>query len=306
MQPLHIASLNLLNFVEPPLACYEWEQIYSAAQWQQKTGWLRALLTAQQPDVLALQEVFSVAALQQLLAPLGYQLWTVQQPVLVDEHLFTAPVVALASRYPLLQLQAIEAEPAAKAALGLADFSFSRTPLLAQLDTPQLGPLWLAVVHLKSKRPAEHPDPVLALWSSELQRGHEAALLHQALAQRCGDQPLVVAGDFNDELNSPLLQPLLVAAGDGHGFALQDAAVLAPAGPRPPTHYHGASGRRLDHLLLSSVFAAAEPAPLASVSAYQVVDRHLVRPDFAVDGYSSDHALVQISLQPQSGRRAGR
>ena len=305
MTDLRVATLNLLNFAAPPLACYEWDNIYTEAQWQQKTNWLKNLLQQQQPDVLALQEVFSVDALQQLLSPLGYHWFaTVETPVLVDDHVFTKPVVAIASRYPILSTETVPTSPAALQQLGLASFQFSRSPLLVQIQTPQFGPLFVATVHLKSRRPAELTDAALALWVSELQRGHEAALLAQALATRCQAQPLVLAGDFNDVLSSALLQPLLaVDRRQRPLFMLQDSADLAVAGTRPATHYHGAAGQVLDYLLVSAAFDPRHHHACGEVSAYQVVDQHLVRPEFARDGYSSDHALVQIqlrALRPQS------
>lgn len=57
---LRFSSLNLQNFAAPPLASYEFDNIYSQAQWQQKTSWLRRTIAAAAPDVLLLQEVFSV------------------------------------------------------------------------------------------------------------------------------------------------------------------------------------------------------------------------------------------------------
>ena len=48
MTDLRVATLNLLNFAAPPLACYEWDNIYTEAQWQQKTNWLKNLLQQQQ------------------------------------------------------------------------------------------------------------------------------------------------------------------------------------------------------------------------------------------------------------------
>ena len=138
----------------------------------------------------------------------------------------------------------------------------------------------------------------MALWASELQRGYEAALLHQALAARCQAQPLTLAGDFNDVLTSALLQPLLAVGRHQQPlFMLQDAADLAPSAVRRPTHYYGAAGQVLDYLLVSSAFDPRHHHACGQVSAYQVVDSHLVRPEFERDGYSSDHAFVQISLQ---------
>lgn len=300
MAELRVATLNLLNFAAPPLACYEWDNIYSAAQWQQKTNWLKTMLQQQQPDVLVLQEVFSVTDLQQLLATLGYAWFAVvEQPELLDQHVFTRPVVAIASRFPMLHTREIVADPAGLAQLGLASFQFSRKPVLVQLETPQFGKVRVAAVHLKSRRPADLPDAALALWASELQRGYEAALLRQALAKECQTEPLIVAGDFNDELSSALLQPLLAADRSQQPlFLLQDAAELAVEAHRAPTHYYGAGGQVLDYLLVSAAFDPRHHHACGQVSSYRVVDRHLVSPVFARDGYSSDHAYVQISLKP--------
>ena len=35
-----LASFNLFNYIEPPLAYYDFENIYSAEQWQKKQTWL--------------------------------------------------------------------------------------------------------------------------------------------------------------------------------------------------------------------------------------------------------------------------
>lgn len=300
MAELRVATLNLLNFAAPPLACYEWDNIYSQAQWQQKTNWLKILLQQQQPDIVALQEVFSVTELRELLATLGYAWFAVvEQPELLDLHVFTRPVVAIASRYPILQIAEITADAAGLTQLGLSSFQFSRKPVLVQLDTPQFGPVWVASVHLKSRRPAELPDAALALWASELQRGHEAALLRQALAKVCQADPLLVAGDFNDVLSSALLQPLLAADRSQHPlFLIQDAAELAVEAHRAPTHYYGAGGQVLDYVLVSAAFDPRHHHACGEVSNYRVVDRHLVSPVFARDGYSSDHAYVEVSLKP--------
>lgn len=309
MAELRVATLNLLNFAAPPLACYEWDNIYSQAQWQQKTNWLKTLLQQQLPDILALQEVFSVTELRELLATLGYTWFAViEHPELLDQHVFTRPVVAVASRHPLLKVEEITADAAGLSQLGLNGFQFSRKPVLVQLDTPQFGPVWVASVHLKSRRPAELPDAALALWASELQRGHEAALLRQTLAKHCRSaqgqaEPLIVAGDFNDVLSSALLQPLLAADRSQQPlFLLQDAAELALEAYRAPTHYYGAGGQVLDYLLVSAAFDPRHHHACGEVSSYRVVDRHLVSPVFARDGYSSDHAYVQVSLKPLKPR----
>ena len=311
---LRFSSLNLLNFTAPPQASYEFDNIYSKEQWQQKTDWLRQLLQQVAPDVLALQEVFSIAELQQLTKELGYAHFAVaEKPLLVDDHVYQKPVVALASKYPILHSNAVKVPEAAAAALGLTDFSFSRAPLRVLLQLPVIGPCHCYVVHLKSRRPltlSQGQDlpaaEALSRWAACVQRGHEAGLLLEAITEQWLEDkyPVLLMGDFNDELSSPLLQILVqnreLPAEPGHSepqpaeqtmLQLQDSWWLQPepATKRPATHYYGAKGSVLDYILL-----CAELAP--RVQRQWLVDQHLVQPVFAVDGYSSDHALVTVQL----------
>lgn len=303
---LRISSLNLLNFTAPPHASYEFDNIYSAAQWQQKTDWLRGVLHQVMPDVLAVQEVFSIAELQQLLQDIGYPYFAVaENSWLVDDHVYQKPVVALASKCPILQSQAVAVPHAAAAALGLTDFHFSRAPLRVLLDLPVIGPCNCYVVHLKSRRPLSLAQgqqlpaaEALSRWAACVQRGNEAGLLLEAITEQwLEDQyPVMLLGDFNDELQSPLLQILVQSLpapqpNDEACLQLHDSWLLQPhpAPQRPATHYYGAKGSVLDYILVST-----ELAP--RVQQQWLVDQHLVQPVFAVDGYSSDHALVTVQL----------
>ncbi|RVU35748.1 endonuclease/exonuclease/phosphatase family protein [Rheinheimera riviphila] len=320
---LRLSSLNLLNFTAPPQASYEFDNIYSSAQWQQKTDWLRRVLTDVAPDVLALQEVFSFEALQQLTSELGFGYFAVAgQPTLIDDHVYQKPVVALASKYPIVQSNAVQVPQAAANALGLSHFNFSRAPLRALVQLPEIGLCNCYVVHLKSRRPLALPQgqnlpaaEALSRWAACVQRGNEAGLLLEAITEQWAEDklPVMLLGDFNDELSSPLLQILVqslaqsfqptaelsVDLGDAQPqppdnvLQLQDSWIMQPEQPepRPATHYYGAKGSVLDYILLSADFA-----PL--VQRQWVVDQHLRQPVFAVDGYSSDHALVTVQLRP--------
>ncbi len=304
---LRFSSLNLLNFTAPPHASYEFDNIYSAAQWQQKTDWLRRVLLDVAPDVLALQEVFSSEELQQLMLELGYGHFAVAEiPTLIDDHVYQKPVVGLASKFPIIQSNAVQVPQAAAAALGIAQFSFSRAPLRVLLQLPDIGLCNCYVVHLKSRRPLPLAKgqtlpaaEALSRWAACVQRGNEAGLLLEAITEQWIEDklPVMLLGDFNDELSSPLLQilvqPVLQPQQiDEAELQLRDSWLLQPVIPaeRPATHYYGAKGSVLDYILLSAEFA-----PL--VQRQWVVDQHLRHPVFAVDGYSSDHALVTVQLR---------
>ncbi|WP_245603041.1 endonuclease/exonuclease/phosphatase family protein [Shewanella fidelis] len=235
---LKLASFNLFNYIEPPLAFYDFENIYSTEQWQKKQAWLADFLGQHQPDVIGFQEVFSAAALEQQMRLAGYDHFAVvDEPTVIDDYICRDPVVALSSKYPIIEVCAIEAKPEYVHALGLdTGFSFSRKPLRASVNLPQIGVCDIYVVHFKSKRPHLDglPQPQftqapastsaaplvnfgellgrnsLGQWASSVQRGSEAALLFQAMLQRRIETgyPMVLMGDFNEELTSSVLSGL--------------------------------------------------------------------------------------------------
>ncbi|MDO6544675.1 endonuclease/exonuclease/phosphatase family protein [Photobacterium sanguinicancri] len=232
---LKIATFNLFNYIEPPLAYYDFENIYSQESWQKKQDWICDYVEQYQPDVIGFQEVFSADALQDLLAKQGYvHFCVVDEPTIIDDYICRDPVVALASRYPIKAVSAISAPFDVAESIGLdPEFSFSRKPLRATIDLPHVGDTDCYVVHLKSKRPmleasteqhtagASTPSAkaqvlatlkaeVIGSWGSSIQRGSEAALLYYAIIERREDtgNPVVLMGDFNDDIQQTPLQCL--------------------------------------------------------------------------------------------------
>ncbi|KGT34303.1 endonuclease, partial [Vibrio parahaemolyticus] len=61
-QPSRITfvTANLFNFVAPPNAYYDFENIYSQEQWRDKLAWTQNQLEKLEPDIIGLQEVFSI------------------------------------------------------------------------------------------------------------------------------------------------------------------------------------------------------------------------------------------------------
>lgn len=161
-------------------------------------------------------------------------------------------------------------------------------------------------------------------WGSTIQRGTEAALLYQDIRQQMAasskPRPVIVMGDFNDSLDSDALSPMVnsqkVRRVNGqmadrlcytsqkalNHTTLYDVRELCPEikdHKTQPTHYHGAEGNVIDHLLLSNDFDVRDVQSLASVVDYQVFDQHLIDPVFVNDSQCSDHALVCASIQPR-------
>lgn len=228
---LKIATFNLFNYLEPPNAFYDFERIYSAEQWQKKQHWVAAYLREYQPDIIGFQEVFSTESLKKLVTSQGYTYFeVVDQPQVIDDFIYKKPVVAIASRYPIVDIKAIKPNTTLAKTLGLTDkFSFSRKVLRATVDVPHMGNCDCYVVHFKSKRSMIELDEknknrsaeqtiieslkaqVAGGWGSTIQRGSEATLLMIDMIERREDtgNPMVLMGDFNNTLADGVLSHLL-------------------------------------------------------------------------------------------------
>ncbi|MDX2369767.1 MAG: endonuclease/exonuclease/phosphatase family protein [Colwellia sp.] len=228
---LTIATFNLFNYLEPPNAFYDFERIYSAEQWQKKQHWVAEYLHEYQPDIIGFQEVFSTESLKELVIAQGYTYFeVVDQPQVIDDFIYKKPVVAIASRYPIVEIKAVKPNTALAQTLGLTDnFSFSRKVLRATVDVPHIGNCDCYVVHFKSKRSMIELDEknknrsaeqtiieslkaqVAGGWGSTIQRGSEATLLMIDMIERreATQNPMVLMGDFNNTLADGVLSHLL-------------------------------------------------------------------------------------------------
>lgn len=335
---LKIATFNLFNYLEPPNAFYEFERIYSVAEFAKKQQWICDYLRQYQPDVIGFQEVFSAGSLKKLVAGLGYDYFqVVDQPQVTDGYIYHSPVVAIASRYPIKQSQAVQCDQQLALAMGLEqDFSFSRQVLRASITLPHVGDCDCYVVHFKSKRPMIEHNENKALshqknlvqtlkaeisggWASSIQRGSEAALLLVSMISRreTTGLPMILMGDFNNALSDGVLQHLIktsMRANRGvdadacvEKYGLRDAWQLyqqtcigaAHHSPKA-THYYGAVGSVLDYILLSCEFDASCQTSCFELSDYHTYDRHLINPIFERDAQSTDHGIVSITLTPRS------
>jgi len=228
---LKIATFNLFNYLEPPNAFYDFERIYSAEQWQKKQCWIAEYLREYQPDIIAFQEVFSPESLKKLVAAQGYDYFAVvDQPDVIDDFIYRSPVVAIASRYSIVDIKAVKPNTELAQTLGLTDkFSFSRKVLRATIDVPHLGNCDCYVIHFKSKRSMIELDEknksrsaeqtiieslkaqVAGGWGSTIQRGSEATLLMIDMIERreATKNPMILMGDFNNTLTDGVLNHLL-------------------------------------------------------------------------------------------------
>ena len=226
--------MNLFNYLEPPNAYYDFDRIYSAEQWQKKQRWVTEYLREYQPDIIGFQEVFSAESLKALVALQGYYYFeVVDQPEVVDDFIYMRPVVAIASRFPIVDINPVKPDTELVQELGLTeDFSFSRKVLRATIDVPHIGNCDCYVAHFKSKRPMIEIDEedsnrsaeqtiietlkadVAGGWGSTIRRGSEATLLMIDMIERREKTgyPMVLMGDFNNTLADGVLSHLLTSS----------------------------------------------------------------------------------------------
>lgn len=318
---LKVTTCNLCNFVEPPFAFYEMENIYSEKQWHQKTSWLKSMLRELNSDIIAFQEVFSIEALRSLTKELGYEFFEYNQdPAIEADYIYSKPSLAFASRFPMNRhANLILCEP--------FNGEFSRPPLHVSISIPGLGDLDLINVHLKSKRATidggDSGDNVME-WLKELTgsalssqlRRQEALSLHARIVRhkREVERPFILLGDFNNVLTADEFAPFRAqhrhrrreSRRDITPYHFHDSWQLIPHGKpvraqdaikAPLSHYYGELGQRIDHILVSSEFVPEYEHSLYELTNYQLTDKHIVNPTFGIDDIGSDHALVSITFE---------
>ncbi|WP_282065692.1 endonuclease/exonuclease/phosphatase family protein [Vibrio rotiferianus] len=305
------ASANLFNFIAPPGAYYDFENIYSLDDWHDKLAWTKSQFEQLDPDVIGLQEVFSIEETKAFFAEIGYEYFaTVDTPQIEGDYIYFHPVVAVASRFPIESFEAVTFDKETLNAFGEIDApTFSRKPVRACIVHPIIGHISVYVTHLKSQRPADSDTPEqasrpIARWLSTQQRGWEAAMLRDAMQRQYAliPMPTVLMGDMNQAITPTSVNNVLTEHyGDSvtdlqlnDGWELQMSPSLES---RPATHYHFAKGNVLDYILLSQEFDAHTDVSIAEVTDYQVLDAHLINPSFERDKNASDHAFVALTVE---------
>lgn len=303
------ASANLFNFLSPPSAFYEFDNIYDNDAWRGKCHWTSNTLLALNADIIALQEVFSLTETKQLFIDMGYPFFaTVDTAHIEQEYIYTHPVVAIASKFPIVQVEALECNLALTRGYSLPQAAFSRTPLRAIINVPAIGEICVYVCHLKSQRPTdseenEQHSPLIGSWVSSQQRSLEALMLRLLMEEYYANHPIptVLMGDMNQTLQSDtsgwLTKPMGVASERLQLKDSWDIFTHHEEKQRPATHYHFAKGNVLDYILLSQEFHVGSPFCCFDVIDITVQDKHLINPSYEIDKYASDHAFIATTVE---------
>jgi predicted extracellular nuclease len=313
-QEIRFATFNVCNLAPPGVKLYDNLPPLSEAEYEAKAGWTAQQLDQLDADVIGFQEIFSQAALRDVLsrtrkyrdaAHAGFD------PDPRAERL--TPNVALVSRLPLAAPPVVYADFPAGVDLGQRGADrFARAPLHAQVVLPGERVADVIVVHLKSKRPdyrngegcAEPVEFALANLRSLVWRGTEAVALRVLVSalMRDGARPCIVMGDFNDTADAVTTTIVTgagapCAAGEelaGRMFDCNQIQLrqdhLRHVGY---TNIHEGHYTTIDHVLVSEDFHPHSRRALGEVLDVTYLNDHLrqERPE------TSDHGQVLVRLR---------
>ncbi|SFU40006.1 endonuclease/exonuclease/phosphatase family protein [Pseudoduganella namucuonensis] len=253
-QQIRFATFNVCNLAPAGAQLYDNLQPLTAEEYEAKAEWTAWQLDRLDADVVGFQEIFSQAALRDVLSRTrkyrdAYHAGFDPDPLATR----LTPNVALVSRLPLAGPPIVYTEfpHGVGADSGNPDSDrFARAPLHAQVVLPNETTVDVVVVHLKSRRPdyrggecgadcggdaLNHAlNYAMANLRSLVWRGTEAVALRVLLSKlmRENRRPCIVMGDFNDTADAvtttivmgagaPLPAKACGGAPDGEGGGLE-------------------------------------------------------------------------------------
>jgi endonuclease/exonuclease/phosphatase family metal-dependent hydrolase len=315
-QEIRFASFNVCNLAPPGMRYYERSEPYTQKEYDAKTSWIANQLDLMGADVIGFQEIFSQAALKEVLAKtrlyknafhVGFD------PDLKAERL--TPSVALVSRLPLVgsAIEHVELPRELHTTMpggGKMIERFTRPVLHVQLTLSKELTIHAFVVHLKSKRPdflqGEHEDNYkqfgIATLRSLVRRGTEALGLRHLLADVIDGNriPAVVMGDFNDTVNSSSTRIVMGAGRHGRqGFderLFDSAAIQRRQSLQRDVGYtdiHEGHYETIDHILVSEEFNPDSRFAIGAVEEVYYFNDHITLelPE------ASDHGQVMARIR---------
>lgn len=320
-QEIRFATFNVCNLAPAGAKLYDNLDPLSPAQYEAKAEWTARQIDLLDADVIGFQEIFSQAALRDVLSRTRRYREAVQAGYdAVDPAGRMLPTVALVSRLPLAGPGVAFAHfpagvliPADSHAPDDNASRFARAPLHVQVILPGGQLTDVVVLHLKSRRPDyRHGDGTDALAYAlanlrSLQRRGAEAVAVRVLVSELGHsgRPRIVLGDFNDIANA-VTTAIVMGAG----------APCAPLGDAPDmrerlydanaiqrrqdgarhagyTNIHDSAYMTIDHILVSEHFHPASPRAIGAVQDVVYLNDHLLLglPQ------ASDHGQVLARIQ---------
>jgi endonuclease/exonuclease/phosphatase family metal-dependent hydrolase len=315
-QEIRFATFNVCNLALPGTIFYDNLPPYTQEEYDAKIDWIARRLDQIDADVIGFQEIFSQAALKDVLARSvkyrqAYHAGFDPDPSIKP----LTPSVALVSRLPFAAAPIAHADLPARLvgdvpAMDKPMTRFMRPVLHAQVGTSDGKAIQVFVVHLKSKRPdfLEGEDETdtylfdLASLRSLYRRGVEAVGLRQLLNgfMQPGHAPLAVMGDFNDiaeAVTSELVRGQEHAGESAADLRLFDCVRIQSRGLGSRrigyTHMHDGEFNTIDHILVSRHFHPAFADAVGAVEEVVYVNDHVMLPTPA----ATDHGIVVARIQ---------
>jgi endonuclease/exonuclease/phosphatase family metal-dependent hydrolase len=323
-QEIHFATFNVCNLALPGVRFYDNMEPYTPEQYEAKVNWIAQRLDMLDADVIGLQEIFSQAALKDVLARTQKYRQALQLGLDPDAQANRlTPSVALVSRLPIVSNAVVYTDLPRKLSVALPDVAgavdrFTRPILYASIRLSDALTVGVFVVHLKSKCPdyqpsedGRHPSQFgVAALRSLIRRGTDALGLRYLIADRLRTQPMpiVVMGDFNDVIGSVTTQIVMgtcvrdeTAINDQLFDSYRIQSRPLPARNVGYTNIFEGNCETIDHILVSDAFNPASRAAIGEVLDVTYLNDHLSlqQPE------ASDHGIVRASIRlfPAEGER---
>jgi len=331
MKNLRIGTFNLFQFVSPPYSWYTPQNSFTPKEWKQKTSWIKKQILEMDCDIIGFQEVFSKDTLQTLTKELGFDYFITVDDAKVDHnHLttFVSTTVALASKYPIVDIQTVHTDAASILDHNLEGvFKFSRTPLKAFIELPNKQKISVYVNHFKSNRENEleytFTKNHTVIQKKEKSKNALEENLSVSLKQRLCETsslfhdfkkthtPIISLCDLNDKEFSLSIDALTNEAyhqNNNHNsyilydvYNLVDTEVYNPhpehkTPKRTPTSYFQGKGNVLDYIFVSKDFDHNQNKSIGKVVSYEVHNKHLHnKPHGSLQ--KSDHAQIVCEIE---------
>ena len=323
---LTVATCNVLNLALPGRDFYPGQEPYSQSEYERKVDWLGERIRTLNADVLAVQEVWDEAALQEAVKRSGLRYKYVGVPGAENGPgqvgAQGTPRVGLVTRLAVESVESlVEFPPQAVIEVpGLGTYTrFERPPLHATLRLKNGPNLHIITAHFKSKRPKllsdeqgntieERDDPAVQAQGSLrslIMRGAEAVAVRMRVIEmlRRTREPLVMMGDLNDSPHSVTTQLVANTSQVAYDRGAYDCAlfsawdVLGDNTLRRDvafSHIHQGFPEVLDQILVSEEFTAQSRRAIGEVLRIEVFNDHLFEGRSRV---KSDHGFVRALIR---------
>ncbi|MBS1156757.1 MAG: endonuclease [Proteobacteria bacterium] len=318
---LSVATFNMLNLALPERSFYANQTPYTSQEYRRKIDWLGLQLARLNADLIAVQEVWDEAALQEAVANSHLHYSTVQAPG-AEQGSTGTPRNGLITRLPLENLEAIQEFPSEMSVPvpELGEHSrFERPILKVRVRTRQGQVLHVLIAHLKSKRPKflqdasgnaleDRDDPVIgvrAALRSLVMRAAEAAALRALVVDilKNTHEPLILMGDLNDGPNAVTTQMVAATAEVAFDRQARDTALFNAYDIQTGSvllrdvaysHVYQGFAEVLDQIFVSEEFMFDSRFCLGDVRRVDYFNDHL---NEGRDRIRSDHGFVRALLR---------